>query len=307
MRRVALVVVSMLLGCGGGQSAPEPRVEDLPTGIVARVGTDDISTSEVALVSGGGRVTPREALDRIIVDALFAAGARSRWAGTGRVAAAERAGTGRALLEKLAADARAAGPPTDSEVARVTERRWWELDRPPTARVTHAVVRVKKPEEDERAKKLAERIAKATHGADSAAEFEKRVGSVDDDGLTVLVEHLSPVTQDGRVVPGQPPPPGTEPGRFEESFARAALALDKPGDQSGPVKSGYGYHVIYLEERLPAQRMPLEERRKAVAEEVMADRARAVESSVIEAQAKQHPVVIDRAAASLTGKVRIGR
>ncbi len=168
-------------------------------------------------------------------------------------------------------------------------------------------MRVKKPEQDERAKKLAERIAEATRGAESAADFDKRARSVNADGLNVLVEHLSPVTADGRVVPDAPPPPGTQPGRFEEAFARAALALKNTGDQSDIVKTSYGYHVIYLEERLPPQRMPLEERRKAVADEVLADRAGAMEASLVDALAEQHPVVIDRAAANLTGKVRISR
>lgn len=176
-----------------------PSVEDLPPGVVARVGSDDISSRGVGQVAAAQRITREQALDRMVADALFAAEARDRFPAT--VAAAERGAAARALLEELQRAARAAGPPTDTEVQQVTERRWWDLDRPPSVKVTHAVVRVKKPVDDSAARELAERIAKATVGAESAADFEKRATAVPANGLTVLVEHLPPVTEDGRVVP----------------------------------------------------------------------------------------------------------
>ncbi|MCA9596913.1 MAG: peptidyl-prolyl cis-trans isomerase [Myxococcales bacterium] len=298
MRRALLLV--WVVGCSEPSAATPPSVEDLPPGVVARVGSDDISSRGVGQVAAAQRITREQALDRMVADALFAAEARDRFPAT--VAAAERGAAARALLEELQRAARAAGPPTDTEVQQVTERRWWDLDRPPSVKVTHAVVRVKKPVDDSAARELAERIAKATVGAESAADFEKRATAVPANGLTVLVEHLPPVTEDGRVVPPEPPPPDQPQGRFEEPFARAANAIQNVGEQSGVVQTSYGYHVIYLEERLPEHRVPLEERRQAVEGEVIANRARAAETAIL----SHGPAVsIDRAAASLTGKVRI--
>ena len=49
-----------------------------------------------------------------------------------------------------------------------------------------------------------------------------------------------------------------ERGKMVPEFEQAAFALREPGALAGPVKSDFGYHVIKLEEYLPAGQTPFE-------------------------------------------------
>lgn len=48
-------------------------------------------------------------------------------------------------------------------------------------------------------------------------------------------------------------------GKMAPEFEEAAFALKQPGELSVPVKSNFGYHVIELRERKPAQTRPFEQ------------------------------------------------
>ena len=52
-------------------------------------------------------------------------------------------------------------------------------------------------------------------------------------------------------------------GMFGEEFARAAFALE-PGAWRGPVKSGYGVHLVFVSQRTPTAPKPFETVRDAV-------------------------------------------
>ena len=58
-------------------------------------------------------------------------------------------------------------------------------------------------------------------------------------------------------------------GKMVPPFEKAAFALQKPGEISGPVRSDFGYHIIELVERQSARRQPFEEVLPALREEML--------------------------------------
>jgi hypothetical protein len=241
--------------------------------VAARVADDDILLSTVHKIARARDVTPREARELAIVDALFAQGARATSPGA-QVAVAERGVLARVLLEEARQLGHGAGAPTDAEVEAVTKERWIELARPVAVRVTHVVVLAKKPEERQAGRAIAERVAAALKGATKSQDFEQRIEGLRTKEIGVKVERLSPVTTDGRVfelaASGRP---ATELGTLDAGFTRAAHALEKPGDLSPIVDTPFGSHVIFLEERLPPVQPSLEERRHLLSPEIQSRRA----------------------------------
>jgi peptidyl-prolyl cis-trans isomerase D len=60
-----------------------------------------------------------------------------------------------------------------------------------------------------------------------------------------------------------------ERGRMVPQFEEAAFAL-KPGEISAPVKSDYGYHIIYVEQHEPAHKISLDEAKAGIAKKLVA-------------------------------------
>jgi hypothetical protein len=268
-----LALAALLSQACAKKQAPVVHQGTLRPGVAARVGNDDILLTTVARIARARGVTPRTARDLAVVDALFAQGARAT-SPTAKVRTAERAVFARAALEELKQRGRTPGPATDSELAALTKERWIEFDRPAAVRVTHVVVIAKTPEERAAGRTVAERVAAALEGATKSDEFEQRVQGLGTKELRVKVERLSPVTTDGRMfelaTAGRPP---AEVGALDQSFTRAAHALQKPGDLSPIVETPFGFHVIFLEERMAAVQPALEERRQLLTPEIQARRS----------------------------------
>jgi hypothetical protein len=193
------------------------------------------------------------------------------------------------------------GPGTDSEVNEVTAERWLEFDRPPSVRTAHAVVLVKKTDEAAPARALAERLAAALRGITVGAEFLERARAFPaPPPLSITAEQLSPVTADGRMWEHGPRP---QVVTLDPDYTRAAHALKHPGDQSPIVKSAFGYHVIFLEELVPEQRVPLEERRALLNDEIVTRRAKKLLEATLTRLRQATPFEVVRAADSLTALV----
>jgi peptidyl-prolyl cis-trans isomerase D len=68
-------------------------------------------------------------------------------------------------------------------------------------------------------------------------------------------------------------------GRMVPAFEKQAFSM-KPGQISDPVKTNYGYHIIYVEDKHEAQVAKLEDHRNKIAKELIQD-SRANETTVI--------------------------
>ncbi|AUX41515.1 hypothetical protein SOCE26_029290 [Sorangium cellulosum] len=316
--RRAIAAAACLCACAVLAAVPPPAsgALTLPPDVVARVGAVDIPVDLVARVAAAQHISPARARDAVVRDALFAGEARER--GLDQAPEVQReisAVLARRLLHRLHEDAANAGPVSDDELRAATERHWLDLDRPEGYRTVHAVVRL--PERaDEATRDKATGIAGAIRTAVSSAReialrseppraagsrkapadpaadaFISAAKSVPADGLEIVAQPLPPVTAAGRVL-------SAEPQRFDPDFSRAAASLAARGDLSAPVTSGFGVHVIMLLERIPAQIVPVEERRRMVRDEVVADRARAAQAKLLEAL-RREAMVVDGADTSL--------
>jgi hypothetical protein len=299
--RAVLLGVCAAAACADRQPPPKPSAARLPAGVVARVGGSTISARTVERVAAAQGIAPPLACERSIQDALFASAARDLLPPE-RTASAERAVLARALLEDLLERARAEGPVVPEELDAIIRERWFELDRPAAVRTTHAVVLPVSPREDERAAALAEAIGRATVDAKDAADFRKRAESVEKHGLKVRIEPLPFITPDGRSFHQdglRPPSAGTT---FDPEFARAANTLAQVGSLSPVTKTRFGYHVIYLEERLAEHRLSSHER-ESLRPNAIARRAARAEAELLKQLEASAPREIVRAVDELTAHV----
>lgn len=299
----ALAACALLLSCSERATVTE-RPSDtqaaLGGSVAARVGGEALPLSLVEAVANAQHLTAKDAARRIIDDEIAANRAKNRGLDqrppTSWNLTATRA---RILADRLRAEAVKAGPPSDAEVARLSEAHWSEVDRPPTVHVVHAIAR--RPKKDELAadaKKVAEAILAATKDATTAADFEAKAKAVaHSKDIETRVEDLPAFTKEGWIPDG---------GGMDAKFAAAAYALPAPGAMtSGLVETQYGWHVIRLVERLPERRMPMEDRRKAFAEEVLAMRGHDAVAVVLKERSAKTQVEVSPAAESLMQSVSI--
>lgn len=300
---VSIAALGAVTSCGSaGESPVVSARSSLPAGAAARVGDELIARTTVEAVAQRQALSPREALTRVVADAAWALGGRAA-APPGVASSLERAAAARALLEHLARDAEAAGPPTSAEIAELVAERWAELARPPAARVTHAVVINADPLRDAAARARAEAILSAVRDANSTEAFVAAARGVPKEGFDVRVEALPAVTADGRTFEQRDRSFVELPSKLDLDFARGAITLREPGSISPVVKSAFGYHVLRLEQRFPEHFVPAAELPALLGVEIRTRRALRLRRELLDQLRGPAQIAVQRSADELTARV----
>jgi hypothetical protein len=87
---------------------------------------------------------------------------------------------------------------------------------------------------------------------------------------------------------------------FGDGFAQEVARME-PGRWSGPVKSGYGLHLVYVSERAEGRPRLLAEGRDAVQREWLAARRKEIADANYRALRAKYAIVIERPAAERSG------
>ena len=324
-----LVVALLALGAcksDGPKEAlpPPPSLAVSSNEIVARVGDAVISKETVLAIAKAQNISPREAVDLAVRDALFAQEALAR-----RLDVPHQRDLDATLAKGLAASilqqVKAEGPVRDDEVNELvaTTRTLsgvnysYIVARPEAWATVHAVVKIAKDADDDtvkRAKKVADAIHDATlpvaartkgttppAGPDhEGQQFMDVAKAVDKQGFDLAVEFLPPVAADSTSVL----PSGG--GQFDPRFVAAAVLLHARGDLSEPVRSDFGWHVIMLLDRIPARELSMPELKTLFEDHVYDARARKVTEPLLAELRKATPADIARNSDALLALLHVG-
>ena len=232
-------------GCGESARGPvrfeAPRVS-APTDVVARVNGVPLLAADLRHQMKDGE-RPREALDALVAFELLAQEAQRR--GLHRAAAISRLRK-KAIAELFARKGFGDGftkksIPADL-VAQAYKQNIYNYVRPEGRVVAHILAVARKsdpPDVHKRAQRLVLRArAIAVSGKLSAAEFK---------GIADILKKQAQKAKIGLKAEEL----STQRGGTRKQFDAATFSLKKPGDISKMVRTGYGYHVIYLEKIVP--------------------------------------------------------
>ena len=276
----------------GAQTAP------LANGVVARVGDAEIGAKLLSEVAATRHISPQAALDLLIEDALFAQGARKNKLDRDLHEQAKiRAVSARRSIEATLQARGPIQPASDADVEAYRAQVWYKVDRGEARSALHALVFDDRnsdthavpdsPEGDAKRKALAERIRVALENAKNPYEVEPIAKGVDSGDLQVKVEALPPFVEDGRAFTG---------AEFDREFTKGAFAVPPGEHLSAVVRSAFGWHVIYVAERMPPIHESLEALR-SLTTRANADRTiKASYDGHIEALRKELPVELSTSA-----------
>jgi hypothetical protein len=266
-----LVVICFLFGCTGkpDQSDPKPRAvvaaeteKDLSTHVVATVdGTSILDTQVTELVEAAeNTLSLQEALEILIQTELLAKEAERRGFGDSpEVARARSVELTHAIFRHQITD-KFDLESLDVEQLRKAYQQYQDhfvhgLQR----RVVHFLAHTGNNQLDATlALDLAMQVVEATRSAKTEKEFEslaKAVSDKDEYRGKTRVENLSPFEVDNT--------------DFVGPFVKGAFAIPSVGQVSPPVKTTFGWHVIYYSEEIPAKNVSFEDARMELAKKLL--------------------------------------
>ncbi|MFO0617529.1 MAG: peptidylprolyl isomerase [Polyangiaceae bacterium] len=322
LRRVGAAALSALIAAGcskGPEKKLPPPIALVEEGgaVVARVGGVEITADAVRAIMDAQHVDARAACDLAIRDAVFArAAVEDRL--DARVTKEVDHALVRGLADKDREAALAEGPIRDDELQPFVETRYLEVARPAAWDTLHVLVQLgpDAPEDDvKRAEGVAAAIrevvvplAEGIRGTPPSVSMDPVFGriqgavkSVDARGFSVLPQPVPPVGADGKTVV----PNFAERSDLDPAYVAAAKRLESRGDVSPVVRSGFGWHVIVLLDRLAPRFLPRAELVDLFHDEVIAARAKALLNKELEGLRSANAPTTERNLESLLGLVRV--
>lgn len=200
-------------------------------------------------------LTRAEALDIAVRTELLASEARKRGFGYfDRLRSARRAAMARVLLERTIDEGLGPKDVPLEVIERAYERQKERFVHGAQRKVAHILVRDKK--DPDGARGLAAKIYRAAKDVSSPEEFEGVFeGFSVENPKKVKLEKLPPFDKDTK--------------KLVSEFVVGAFAIPKAGKVGEPVRTEFGYHVIYVVEELPAESVSFEEARPQLEEELL--------------------------------------
>ena len=176
------------------------------------------------------------------------------------------------------------------------------------ARTVQALLKASTVEQRQQALETAQALHRELSLSVSVDDFIERAQRFDAGGFSVKVEVLDAVAADGRTAnPEKPPRPGARVGFYKRRFAEAAVALTESGAISPLVQTEYGYHTLILRDRLPEQRIPVQDRTARLKSEILDTRAKRLQQDLLAALRQSTPIEIERSAVSAMGLLQAKR
>ncbi len=230
----------------------EPKDAD----IVARVNGRPIYGDEVVHLVRDVKsaITPKEALEVLIRNALLADEAKRRGFGENPEAALVRKDeTARALLKLKVEDAVTLDNIDPARLRRYFDEHKSEYIHGPMRRTVHFLARCGTGFlSEEEALHAAQTALSAVTGVQSGLEFrEKLQPLVSQSNKKLIVEELPPFEENSR--------------QFLSPFVEATFKIPKVGDMSPFTRTTFGIHIIYLDEEISALNRPFKEVKSEIA------------------------------------------
>ncbi|MCP4197170.1 MAG: peptidyl-prolyl cis-trans isomerase [Proteobacteria bacterium] len=266
-----LAVICVLSGCAGKPDEADPK----PRAIVTNETEKSLSTHVVATVDGApildiqvtelveateNRLTPQEALEILIRTELLAKEAKRRGFGDSpEVVQARDIELVHALFRKQITDKFNVKSLDAAQLRKYYQKHQTRFVHDLQRRVVHFLAHTGNNQlEDKQALAVATQVFEATRRAKNEEEFKslaKTVSDKDEYRGKTRIEDLPPFEVDST--------------DFASPFVKATFAIPNVGQVSPPVKTSFGWHVIYYSEEIPAKNVSFEDAKMQLAKELL--------------------------------------
>jgi parvulin-like peptidyl-prolyl isomerase len=266
-----LVLLSFLFGCGSGsdKTDPEPgpsigsKKEKVPsTHVVATVdGTQILDAQVIDLVEAAeNKLTVKEALEILIQTELLAKEAQRRgFDNAPEVTQARTIELTHAIFRKQVVDRFDLDSLDPEKIKKYYEQNKKRFVHGPMRRVRHFLAHTGKDQlDDKQALAAATQVGEITRDVKNEEEFKslaKTVSQKDEYSGKARIEDLAPFE--------------AETKKFVAPFVKATFAIPKVGQTSPPVKTSFGWHIIFFSEAVPPKNVPFEDVTLLLAQELL--------------------------------------